>query len=73
MDGLDPGDVFDLTQILIGELRALHTSTAQLDPEVQDRYEAWLATKETVRPGDVYHLVQHNLGIVRRLQSADEN
>ncbi len=59
MKNIDPGDVFDLTLIVLGELRAL-MQNATLDQSSAQAYNDWRAAKDKVGPGDVYHLLRYN-------------
>ena len=67
LNRITPADVFDLTQVIIGELKVLLGDTQELDSEIANRYAKWRTEKQHVLPGDVYHLVRYNLRLASLL------
>ncbi|MEM9444276.1 MAG: hypothetical protein AAGA18_02890 [Verrucomicrobiota bacterium] len=73
LDSITPGDVFDLTKILTGELKALSGSINSFDMELSLRHANWRKEKNSIGPGDVYPLIQHAFNLVKSLADAVEN
>lgn len=71
LEKINPGDVFDLTVLIIGELKIIKGSHS-LDSDTLEKYEKWkkIKEKETVKPGDVYMIVQHNKRLAKSITDA---
>ncbi|MDM8549205.1 hypothetical protein QUF72_03970 [Desulfobacterales bacterium HSG2] len=65
-DKISPADVFDLTKVVIAELRA-KSGSKTLPSEIAVRYGRWKNTKEKIVPGDVFRLIQHNFILTKSI------
>ena len=67
VNSIDPNDVFDLTQIIIAELKSRVKEIIVLDKQTLTRYYNWKNKKRKVTPGDVYNLTQHNIFFMEKI------
>ncbi len=64
---IDPGDVFELSQIIIADIKSVLGNTQKLGRQTLSRYYSWKSDKLHIIPGDVYNLVQHNISLLESL------
>ncbi|MCA9363765.1 hypothetical protein KC727_00915 [Candidatus Kaiserbacteria bacterium] len=64
---IEPGDVFDLTRIILSELKRFVGEAPPPSSELVDKYLNWEFGRNAVVPGDVYKLVSFNSTIVEAL------
>jgi len=67
IDSINPGDVFDLTQIILGELKSFAGISILPSRKTRTNYYNWKNKKKDIFPGDVYNLVQHNTLLAKEL------
>jgi hypothetical protein len=64
-DEISPADVFDLVQIIVGELKA-RSGNKMMATKTASRYTTWKNSKEKIVPGDVFRLIQYNFMLTKK-------
>lgn len=71
-NNINPGDVYDLSRIILGEFKSFEGGSGKLKKEVSVQYYNWKNKKGSIVPGDVYNLVQYNVFILKKILSKME-
>jgi len=65
-DDISPADVFDLTQIVVSELKA-NIGIRTLSPEIAANYARWKESHAEILSGHVFRLIQYNFILSKKV------
>ncbi len=65
-DDISPADVFDLTQVIVSELKA-NIGVKTLSPETAAAYAKWKESHAEILPGHVFRLIQYNYVLSKKV------